>query len=59
MTVTNSYFQALIFAQKFLKLLSIGNGVSSRQMASEAMPLTLEQLAKVQQFGQNRPTPDR
>ncbi|VDO42386.1 unnamed protein product, partial [Onchocerca flexuosa] len=55
---SGSNFEALIFAQRFLKLLTINNPTHSRQAVSESMPLTMEQLAKAQQFGQNRPTPE-
>ncbi|VDN01607.1 unnamed protein product [Thelazia callipaeda] len=55
---SGSNFEALIFAQRFLKLLTINNPMHSRQAVSETMPLTMEQLAKAQQFGQNRPTPE-
>lgn len=37
----------------------MNNPTHSRQAVSESMPLTMEQLAKAQQFGQNRPTPER
>uniref|UniRef100_A0A1I8ED01 CCR4-Not complex component Not1 C-terminal domain-containing protein n=2 Tax=Wuchereria bancrofti TaxID=6293 RepID=A0A1I8ED01_WUCBA len=55
---SGSNFEALIFAQRFLKLLTLNNPTHSRQAVSESMPLTMEQLAKAQQFGQNRPTPE-
>ncbi|KAL4002895.1 CCR4-Not complex component Not1 family protein [Acanthocheilonema viteae] len=55
---SGSNFEALIFAQRFLKMLTINNPIHSRQAVSESMPLTMEQLAKAQQFGQNRPTPE-
>ncbi|VIO90991.1 CCR4-Not complex component, Not1 family protein [Brugia malayi] len=55
---SGSNFEALIFAQRFLKLLTMNNPTHSRQAVSESMPLTMEQLAKAQQFGQNRPTPE-
>lgn len=53
---SGSNFEATLFAQRFVKL-NIGTGNSSRQQILEGLPLTLEQLSKIQQFGQNRPTP--
>ncbi|VDM37677.1 unnamed protein product [Toxocara canis] len=51
-----SNFEATLFAQRLVKL-NIGSGSSARQQVLEGLPLTLEQLSKIQQFGQNRPTP--
>lgn len=47
-------FKALIFAQRFVKA-NFDSG--PRQHVVENFPRTLEQLAKIQQFTQNRPTP--
>ncbi|VDN52522.1 unnamed protein product [Dracunculus medinensis] len=47
-------FEALIFAQRFVKA-NFDSG--PRQHVVENFPRTLEQLAKIQQFTQNRPTP--
>ncbi|VDK56895.1 unnamed protein product [Anisakis simplex] len=51
-----SHVQATLFAQRLVKL-SISGGSGARQQVLEGLPMTLEQLSKIQQYGQNRPTP--
>uniref|UniRef100_A0A158R661 CCR4-NOT transcription complex subunit 1 n=1 Tax=Syphacia muris TaxID=451379 RepID=A0A158R661_9BILA len=53
---SSTNIEPTIFAQRLVKmnLSTAGNG---RPQILEHFPLTLEQLSKIQQYGQNRPTP--
>lgn len=56
---SGSNFEATLFAQRFVKLCMNNVGPNNKigQQVLEGLPLTVEQLSKIQQFGQNRPTP--
>ncbi|MFH4979766.1 hypothetical protein AB6A40_006475 [Gnathostoma spinigerum] len=53
---SGSNFEATVFAQRFVKL-NMSQGGAGVSHILECLPLTLEQVSKIQQYGQNRPTP--